>query len=252
MSDVRLDRPAPGVAVLTLDRPAKYNALTPGLLAALGGQLRDLAEDPEVRAIVLTGAGAAFCAGLDLDALGGGADFGPDDIAPLIGSPHPIIAAINGVAVTGGLELALACDFRIASTNARFADTHARVGVIPGWGLTARLPQAVGQAWARRMSFTGDYVDATTAHRIGLVSEVTDPDDLLPRAISLASSIATTEPTTLRTIRSVYDEVRDGTGADGLNREAAYASGGFTMADADSFAARREALLARARGGRAQ
>jgi enoyl-CoA hydratase len=249
MSSVRLERPADGVALLTLDRAAKYNALTPELLADLGARLGELARDPQVRAIVLTGAGAAFCAGLDLNALGAGASFGPADIAPLTGSPHPVIAAVNGVAVTGGLELALACDVRIASTTARFADTHARVGVVPGWGLTARLPQAVGQAWARRMSFTGDYVDARTAERIGLVTEVVDPEELLPRAVELASAIATTEPSTLQTIRSIYDEVRDGAGSDALAREAEYADGGFTMADAASFTARREALLARARGG---
>jgi len=249
MDFVLLERPAEGVALLTLDRPAKHNALTPELLAALGAHLDDLARDPQVRAIVLTGAGRAFCAGLDLSALEAGASFGPEDIAALTRAPQPVIAAVNGVAVTGGLELALACDFRIAATTARFADTHARVGVVPGWGLTARLPQAVGEAWARRMSFTGDYVDAATAHRIGLVTEVVEPEELLPRAIELASAVATTEPTTLRAIRSIYDEARDGTGGDALAREADHARDGFAIADAASFAARREALLARARGG---
>src|SRR4029453_5828611 len=103
--------------------------------------------------------------------------------------------AITGVAATGGLGLALACDFRIASETARFADTHSRVGVVPAWGLTARLPQAVGQAWARQMSFTGDFVDAATALRIGLVNQVVPAADLLDTAVGLAARIpATDEP----------------------------------------------------------
>jgi enoyl-CoA hydratase len=247
---VLLDRPTTGVAVVTLNRPEKYNALIPELLAQLGEQLTALASDESCRAIVLTGAGKAFCAGLDLGAVAVGARFGPAGLAPLTSAPQPVIGAINGVAVTGGLELALACDFRIGSTAARFADTHSRVGIVPGWGLTARLPQAVGQAWARQMSFTGDFVDAATALRIGLINEVVDPDSLLDRAVALAAAVATTDAETLRTIRSIYADGRDGTGADALARETSYtSSGGLAMADPDAFAARAGAVFAR---GKAQ
>ncbi len=243
---VLLDRPADGVAVVTLNRPEKYNALTPELIARFGEHFATLAADDTVRAIVLTGAGKGFCAGLDLHAVESGARFGPAGILPLTTSPVPVIGAINGVAITGGLEFALACDFRIASTDARFADTHSRIGIVPGWGLTARLPQAVGQAWARRMSFTGDFVDATLAERIGLVTEVVAPEALLPRAIELASAIATTTAETLAEIRSIYADLRDGTGADALAREAVHsASGGFTMTDPEAFAARRAAVFER-------
>ena len=247
MSLVLLDRPVPEVAVITLNRPERLNALVPDLLAELGARFAEVGRDETVRAVVLTGSGRAFCAGLDLDAVSTGAAFGPADIVPLTGCPVPVIGAINGAAVTGGLELALACDFRIASTNARFADTHSRVGVVPGWALTARLPQTVGEAWARRMSFTGDFVDASTAERIGLVTEVVEPDRLIDRAIELAASIGSTDRATLDVVRGIYDEARDGTGAVALAREAEFAQQGFHMSDPEGFAERRAALFARGR-----
>ena len=246
---VLVDRPAEGVAVVTLNRPEKLNALVPELLAQFGEAVQAANADDSVRALVLTGAGKGFCAGLDLMALGEGAKFGTgaDAFKELT---KPIIGAINGVAVTGGLEIALQCDFRIGSTNARFADTHARIGIVPGWGMTVRLPQAVGEAWARRMSFTGDFVDAEQALEIGLITELVEPDQLLPRAIEIASSVATTEPKILSAIRSIYNIQRDGTGAEGLQAEQDFRKpGGFTTADMDTFAARREAVFAR---GKAQ
>jgi len=247
---VLIDRPAPGVAVVTLNRPAKYNALSAALLQELTTALERLAGEPELRALVLTGAGPAFCAGLDLRELEAGVKIaGPESIRPLQNFPVPVIGAINGVAVTGGLELALACDFRVASERARFADTHARVGIVPAWGMTARLSQAVGQAWARQMSFTGDFVDAALALRIGLVNEVVPHDRLLPRAVELAQSIATTVPETLRRIREIYDIIRDGTGADGIRAELETAGQGLALADPAGLAERRRALMDR---GRAQ
>jgi len=247
---VLIDRPAPGVAVVTLNRPAKYNALSAALLQELTAALERLAGEPELRALVLTGAGPAFCAGLDLRELEAGVKIaGPESIRPLQNFPVPVIGAINGVAVTGGLELALACDFRVASERARFADTHARVGIVPAWGMTARLSQAVGQAWARQMSFTGDFVDAALALRIGLVNEVVPHDRLLPRAVELAQSIATTVPETLRRIREIYDIIRDGTGADGIRAELETAGQGLAFADPAGLAERRRALMDR---GRAQ
>jgi enoyl-CoA hydratase len=246
---VLIDRPVRGVAVVTFNRPEKYNALSSALLRAFDQAMAELSADHELRAIVLTGADPAFCAGLDLNELGeGGGSFGPHGQDPLGDSPVPVIAAVNGVTVTGGLEIALACDFRIASDRARFADTHARVGVTPGWGLTARLPQAVGQSWARQMSFTGDFVDAPLALRIGLVNEVVPHGELLARCTELAASIASTSPATLGRIRHAYDLGRDGTGADSLGAEAEWKGTTFLMEDPGQFAARRAAVFSRGRG----
>jgi enoyl-CoA hydratase/carnithine racemase len=248
----RLDRPAPAVAVLTLNRPAKYNALSGALLTEADQRLAELAEQAsrgELRALVLTGADPAFCAGLDLTELGRPGAFPPGALRLLFDFPVPVIGAINGVAVTGGLEVALACDFRIGSERARFADTHARVGVTPAWGLTARLPQAVGQSWARQMSFTGDFVDAATALRIGLLNEVVPHDDLLDRAIQLAGAVASTDAATAGRIRELYGIGRDQSGGAALAREQELAAGGVRVADPNEFGARRAAVFAR---GRAQ
>ena len=150
--------------------------------------MRDLAEDPEVRAIVLTGAGErAFTAGLDLKELGsdtsnlGAASSDSDDnpVKAIENCPQPVIGAINGVAITGGFEVALACDILIASTNARFADTHARVGILPGWGLSQKLSRCIGLSRAKELSLTGNFIDADTACAWGLVNRVTAPEDLL-------------------------------------------------------------------------
>jgi enoyl-CoA hydratase len=242
---VLVDRPAEGVAVVTLNRPAKLNAINPALLGRLVSTVDTLAAEPGLRALVLTGAGRAFCAGLDLTDLGSEGPISPDSLDLLRAFPVPVIGAINGVAVTGGLELALACDFRIAGETARFADTHSRVGVVPAWGLTARLPQAVGQGWARQMSFTGDFVDAATALRIGLVNQVVPAGDLLAAAVGLAASVASTHEPTLRRVREIYDLVRDGAGADALAAERATAAGGVPIAD--GLADRRDAVFARGR-----
>jgi enoyl-CoA hydratase len=244
---VLLHRPADGVAVVTLNRPAKYNALSAGLLRELGQVLTGLAADPGLRAAVLTGADPSFCAGLDLVELGAGVAFPPDGLRPLLDLGVPVIGAINGVAVTGGLELALACDFRIGSERARFADTHARVGVTPGWGLTARLPQAVGQSWARQMSMTGDFVDAPTALRIGLINELVPHDELLGRAVALAGSVTSTDPGTLRRIQGLYDLARDQGGGRALEQEQVFAAERALVSDPGEFAARRAAVFARGR-----
>jgi enoyl-CoA hydratase len=207
---------------MTFNRPEKYNALLPETVGLMTHMFSELASDEDLRVVVLTGAGRGFCAGVDLDALAAGADFRASaggDISAMLRFPHPIIAAVNGVAVTGGLEIALACDLRIASSEARFADTHARVGLIPGWGLTARLPQSVGQGWARQMSFSGEFVDAATAERIGLVNEVVEPAQLMTRTLAIANGIAGADRSTVTTLKSIFNEMRDGVGADALRQE---------------------------------
>ena len=207
---------ADGVAVLTLNRPAARNALSPELIAYLQQTCADCDVRDDVSAMVLTGADPAFCGGIDLKRLAAGTSNAVGLLGQSPFPPHrkPIIGAINGAAVTGGLELALACDFLIASEHARFADTHARVGVMPGWGLTVALPEAVGLRRARQMSLTGNYVDAVTALDWGLVNEVVVHEVLLDRPRQIALDIASIRSACVQEIRSIYDEVADRLGDD--------------------------------------
>ena len=184
------------VRVLTMNRPAARNALSPDLIGAIYTALRDADDDPSVHVVVLTGADPAFCAGVDLKAaqrLGSVyfEQFREQSCIRQTALMHkPIVGAVIGAVFTGGLEMALGCDFLIASERAVFADTHARVGILPGGGMTARLPQVVGAAMARRLSMTGEVIDAARAEQIGLVTEVVRHDRLLPRAVDLAGQIA--------------------------------------------------------------
>ena len=173
--DVLLIETADRIRTLTLNRPRVRNALSAELRDKLFSALAAAESDDGVDVVILTGADPAFCAGVDLKELGGGDDgSGPiPDLSPRWPSlSKPVIGAINGVAVTGGLEVALSCDILIASEEARFADTHARVGILPTWGMSVRLPQAVGRGLAYRMSLTGDYLGAHDALRVGLVTQV--------------------------------------------------------------------------------
>jgi enoyl-CoA hydratase len=208
-----------GIATITLNRPDSRNALNLELLRALPRAVRECDARDDVAAIVLTGADPAFCAGLDLKDLGAGklnAEVAPEPAAtdggsgvrrgPLPTTGVPVIGAVNGVAVTGGLELALSCDLLIASERARFADTHARVGIMPGWGLTVLLPQAVGLRRARQMSITGNYVDAPTALAWGLVNEVVAHDELLATCRRLAADVATNDRAAVARMLRTYRE----------------------------------------------
>ena len=156
------------VRTLTLNRPQSRNALSSALRTRFYAALGEADADEGVDVVILTGADPVFCAGLDLKELGDTTAL-PDISPKWPPMSTPVIGAINGAAVTGGLELALYCDILIASENARFADTHARVGLLPTWGLSVRLPQKVGVGLARRMSLTGDYLSAAgrTARRAG-------------------------------------------------------------------------------------
>lgn len=215
------------VAVLTLNRPERRNALSAALRRRLRDAVQAVEADEDVDAAILTGADPAFCAGLDLKEFGS-ADSGLASGARLPSGPErgplgahtkPIIGAINGVAVTGGLELALACDFLIASELARFADTHTRVGILPGWGLTVLLPEAVGIRRAREMSVTGNYVDAPTALAWGLVNRVVPHASLLPTCKELAAAIVTNDQGAVRALLDAYDKATSTTAAQGWEVE---------------------------------
>lgn len=233
-----------GIAVVTLNRPAARNAVNVELAAAL---VDAIDASQTARCIVVTGADPAFCAGLDLRNLG------TDTLAQLprfidaVGrSAVPTIAAVNGPAVTGGFEVALACDFIVASERARFADTHLRVGVYPG-PVLVDLPRRVGMAKAREMSMTGNFVDADTALRIGLANHVVPHDELLAFALELAGAIAEQDPHMVATMRRDWDE----TG--GMSRWAAHhrhgeiaRDAGFGGAGSDTLRANMQAVVARA------
>jgi enoyl-CoA hydratase len=198
---VLISRDGP-VAIVTINRPQAMNALSRAVRAGLASAFRALEADDDVRAIVLTGAGTrAFTAGLDLKELGdqglGAANANTADENPVKAieqTGKPVIGAINGVAITGGFEVALACDVLIGSENARFADTHARVGIMPGWGLSQKLSRLIGPYRARELSLSGNFLDAATAERWGLLNRVVAADQLLSAATALAHDMATIAP----------------------------------------------------------
>ena len=204
-----------GYAVLTLNRPEAMNALSRGLMAALADAVDALEADPGVRVLVLTGAGRAFCAGLDLKELGSGAgtlgrgDSGvaeKDPVASIGRFSGPVIGAVNGAAVTGGFELALACDVLYASDSARFADTHARIGIAPAWGLSQKLSRAIGPYRAREISFSGRWVAAEQAAAWGFVNRVLPADQLLAAARALALDLCGALPEMLRHYKAVIND----------------------------------------------
>lgn len=213
--DVLLVERDGNIAVLTLNRPESRNALNGELRRALRSTITDLDDNPDVRAIVVTGADPAFCAGLDLRELSQASHTGPVDPAtepqpPIGNTTTPVIGAINGVAVTGGLELALNCDILIASEAARFADTHARVGLMPWWGLSYLLPAAIGYSRAVEMSLSGNFIDAPTALAWGLVNHVVPHADLLATATRLAHDMASIDGAASARLLETYREGRRG------------------------------------------
>ncbi|MFM5895491.1 MAG: enoyl-CoA hydratase [Novosphingobium sp.] len=213
MSDlVLVERHGP-VALVTLNRPEAMNALSRGLRAALAEAMVALDQDDSVRAVVLTGAGTrAFTAGLDLKELGveglGAANAETPAANPVKAVEQcrkPVVGAINGVAITGGFELALACDVLIASDNARFADTHARVGIMPGWGLSQKLSRMIGISRAKELSLTGNFLDAQTACQWGLVNRVVAAEELVPAALKLAADMASADPGMIQAYKALID-----------------------------------------------
>jgi enoyl-CoA hydratase len=236
------------VRTLTLNRPQSRNALSSDLRTKFFAALRDAETDDSVDVVIITGADPVFCAGLDLKELGDSSEL-PDISPQWPPMTKPVIGAINGAAVTGGLELALYCDILIASEQARFADTHARVGLLPTWGLSVRLPQKVGVGIARRMSLTGDYLAAAEALRAGLVTEVVPHEQLLSTARQVAASIVGNNQKAVRALLASYHRIDEAATSVGLAIEADSAAQWMGEATGDDIAANRDAVFQR---GRAQ
>jgi enoyl-CoA hydratase/carnithine racemase len=183
-----------GLATLTLNRPDKLNALTPALFVALRGHLDAVAVDRSVGCVVVQGAGRSFCAGHDLDAIASGErapsrHFEPETVDALEQLPQPTIAKLHGHCFTGGLELALACDFLIASESTTLGDTHGQWGLAPIWGMSVRLPERVGRSVAKRLMFTSQRVSATEAASMGLVDQCVPVDRLDQTVADLAGAV---------------------------------------------------------------
>jgi len=235
---------------ITLDRPAKRNALNRELALALAAALRAFDADDTAGVAIVTGSDPAFCAGMDL----GEPSWAvrdrevPDDTfaAALRAVRKPLIAAVNGPAITGGLELALGCDFIIASERAAFGDTHARVGLFPGGGMTVHLAEAIGVRRARQLSYTGELIGAGEALRLGLVNEVVAHDQLLSRVRDIAATMAGIDGSLLAELRLAYHR-RSVVGADeALDVESAICQG--RSVDAARITSVGAGVIARGRG----
>jgi enoyl-CoA hydratase len=242
------------VATITLNRPRARNAISSELLVRLGEAMAAIEASDEICAAILTGADPAFCAGVDLRELGRETSVlratpsGSNSPWPPVSKP--VIAAVNGPAVTGGLELVLNCDIVICSERAVFADTHARVGVLPGWGLSVLLPLAVGRSRARQMSFTGDFLPAAQALTAGLVSEVVRHENLLGRAREIAGAIVGNDARAVRALLASYRQVEAEVVAGGFAaEEQAARAWGQSGLDLEETGRRRAAVTER---GRAQ
>ena len=242
-----------GIGVATMHRPEVRNAINPPMRRAIRSAIEQLEADDDVKVIVLTGSDPAFSAGLDLKMLGDDrssllSDEPASSSSPFPERTKPLIGAINGVAITGGFELALNCDFLIASERARFADTHARVGVMPGWGLTALLADAVGRARARQISLTGNFVTADQALAWGVVNEVVAHHELMSRTRELAAAMVDNDQVGVRQMLATYasQEAAELGPLWQLESDGAAAFAAVKTPGAD-VAARRESIMERGR-----
>ena len=242
-----------GYAVLTLNRPDEMNALSRELRSDFVSAFEQCTADDDIRVIILTGNGRAFCAGFDLKELASTAQRDASQEADNIIAramerfEGPIIGAINGHAITGGFEMALACDILIASENARFADTHARVGMLPGWGLSQKLPRMIGLSRAKEISFTGATVFAQQAYEWGLVNHVLEHEKLLPRAIEMAQNMCACVPHVLKQYKPLIDQGYAMPYQEALVWEEQQAIESARQASAAMIATRREDILSRGR-----
>lgn len=216
------------IATVTINRPDKLNALNDPLMREIGAVIEQLGADTSVGAIIITGAGRAFVAGADIARLAaaeGGelekfARFGQGVFRRIELSPKPVIAAVNGFALGGGCELALACHIRIASTLAKFGLPEVKLGLIPGYGGTQRLPRLIGRGAALQMILTGDTIDGAEAARLGLANSVVQPDALVGAARAMAAIVLRNAPIALARAIEAVDVGLDATLEDGLRLEA--------------------------------
>ncbi len=223
------------VCRVVLNRPKALNAITTDMLERLEAVFNDIERDPGIRVVVLTGAGRGFCAGADLKDLGR-RTHGLDDRAAseanaafsarlgrflmrLEALPQPVLAAVNGVAVAGGLELLLCCDLVLAAESARLGDAHSNYGLLPGGGSTARLPRRVGTSFAKYLLYTGDILSARECMAAGLVWKVTDDASLTSETAELAHRLATRSPLVLRQLKRLVDNGMNSTLSAALREE---------------------------------
>jgi enoyl-CoA hydratase len=258
------------IATLTLNRPEKRNALSNALARDIRAAMAKVDLDDDVDVIILTGADPAFCAGVDLKEIGSSAStlIGPSGSAvdsnagnapgeqpatakvthPWEPTTKPVIGAINGVAITGGFELALQCDFLVASERAMFGDTHARVGILPGWGLSVLLPQAIGYRRALEMSLTGNFLSADEAMHFGLVNHVVAHGELIPTAHKLAIDMVNNNQDSLRELLKSYRAIHRMTVGDGEVHEATVSRNWLRKTYSPELVeARRRAIMERGR-----
>ena len=229
MQPVRSERRG-AVALLTFDRPGALNALDRATMEGLAARLDEVEADPSVRAVVLTGAGRAFVAGADIAAMrelsaleaGAFSRFGQETLARLESLDVPSIAAVNGFALGGGCELALACDWIYASREARFGQPEVKLGLVPGFGGCVRLPRRVGVGWARELILGGEPIDAELAQRIGLVNRLFEPETLVDAAVAAGEALAAQGPLAIAAAKRVMQESQDADSrtAAALEREA--------------------------------
>ncbi len=246
-----------GTALVTLNRPASMNALSTELRNAIKKTFEDLRHDHAVHVVILTGAGRAFCAGLDLKELGDekGAIHSIAEerkreanlCTPLNQLGKPVIGAINGPAITGGFEMALACDILVASTEAYFADTHARVGIIPGSGLSQKLSRLIGIYRAKEVSLTGNFVSATQALEWGLVNRLVPPEELLTTCRALAADILSCPQDMVQKYKKLIDDGFEMTLAQGLDLERKTNYEHFQTVKPTTISKRREQIVKRGR-----
>ena len=221
-----VERAPEGFATITLNRPDKLNTLTIQLRQELAAAVAALEAGGDTAVLILTGAGRAFTAGLDLDEWAqpdGDAALAHrhDAVAALLQFSGPVIGAINGLAITGGLEIALACDLLIAASDACFADTHVLVGLLPGWGGSARLVQRIGLHRAKELALTGRFLGADEALAWGLVNRVVPAGELVAEAQTLARQMLAHPAAGLRAYKRLLDQGSAGTLAEALQIERA-------------------------------
>lgn len=251
-----LDR-RPPLALVTLNRPEQMNALSAELRLAIGRTMAELEADPEIRAVVITGAGRAFCAGMDLAELSsGGSDVsgyelsvaGQDEMRDGIANfSGPVIAAVNGAAATAGFELALACDLIFAAPNAKFLDTHARVGILPGWGLSVRLPRLIGMARAKEVSLSGNALSAERALEWGLLNRIVEADLLVDECLTLAGEMASCVPGVMEGYKRMIEQGAALPLDEALVSEREIATESSKQIASSDIAGRRSAVQARGR-----